>query len=155
MSVEARLADLGLTLPPPSTPAANYVPYVVTGDTVHIAGQVPFFGSELRHVGKVGRDIDLEEAQKAAQLVGLNILSQLGAALDGDFSRVIRCIRLGGFVNCVDDFTQQPAVVNGASNLMVAVFGEAGRHARAAVGCSGLPLGVCVEIEGAFLIRQA
>lgn len=153
MSVKDRLAELGLTLPPPSTPAANYVPYVVAGDLVHIAGQVPFFGGELRYVGKVGRDYTIEEAQEAAQLVGLNILAQLGAALDGDFSRVIRCVRLGGFVNCVDDFTMQPAVVNGCSDLMVAVFGDSGRHARAAVGCNGLPLGVCVEIEGTFLIR--
>lgn len=151
--IEARLAELGYNVPTAPTPAANYIPWVRTGDLVFIAGQVPMAGSEFRWVGKVGRDWSIEEGQQAAKECALNILSQLKAALDGDLDRVVRAVKLNGFVNCTPDFTHQPHVINGASELMISVFGEAGRHARSAVGVAGLPFGVAVEIDGVFEVR--
>ncbi len=146
-TIEARLAELNIELPEAAAPAANYVPWVVSGNLVFIAGQVPFWNGELRYVGKVGSDLDVEEAVAAARIVGLNIIAQAKAAAGGDLDRVSRIVKLGGFVNCVDGFTQQPAVINGASDLMVEVFGDKGRHARFAVGSNALPLGVAVEID--------
>ena len=153
MSVKERLAELGLELPPPATPAANYIPYVRTGNLVYVAGQVPVRDGEFLYQGKVGDDYDIETAKQCAQLVGLNVLAQLAGALDGDLSRVVRVVKLNGFVNCTPDFVMQPAVINGASELMIHVFGEAGRHARSAVGVAGLPFGVAVEIDGVFEVR--
>ena len=151
--IEARLAELGYAVPIAPTPAANYIPWVRTGNLVYIAGQVPMAGGEFRWVGKVGRDWSIEEGQQAARECALNMLSQLKTALDGDLDRVVKAVKLNGFVNCTDDFTQQPHVINGASELMIAVFGEVGRHARSAVGVAGLPFGVAVEIDGVFEVR--
>ena len=148
--IEARLAELGLNVPTAPVPAANYIPWVRTGNLVYIAGQVPMKDGKFLWVGKVGRDYTVEEAKEAARFVGLNVLSQLKTALDGDRDRVVRAVKLNGFVNCVEGFGHQPHVINGASELMIEVFGDAGRHARSAVGVAGLPFGVAVEIDGVF-----
>lgn len=151
--IEARLAELGHHVPTAPKPAANYVPWVRTGNLVYIAGQVPMRDGAFRWVGKVGQDWTIEQGQEAAREVALNMLSQLKAALDGDLDRVVRAVKLNGFVNCTLDFIHQPHVINGASNLMIDVFGEAGRHARSAVGVAQLPFGVAVEIDGVFEVR--
>ena len=148
--IEARLAELGLNVPTAPVPAANYIPWVRTGNLVYIAGQVPMKDGKFLWVGKVGRDYTVEEAKEAARFVGLNVLSQLKTALDGDLDRVVRAVKLNGFVNCVEGFGHQPHVINGASELMIEVFGDAGRHPRSAVGVAGLPFGVAVEIDGVF-----
>ncbi|MEM9716282.1 MAG: RidA family protein [Pseudomonadota bacterium] len=148
---DAKLAELGITLPDAPAPAANYVPFVQSGNLVYISGQISM-GPDGLIKGKLGADTSVEDGQAAARACGINLISQLKAACGGDLSRLVRVVRLGGFVNCTDDFTDQPAVVNGASDLMVAVFGDAGRHARAAVGSSSLPLGVAVEVDGIFEI---
>jgi enamine deaminase RidA (YjgF/YER057c/UK114 family) len=151
--IEARLAELKIELPKASTPAANYVPYVRTGNLVFMAGQIPVWNGERRYIGKLGRDFKVEEGQEAAKLCALNLVAQLRAALDGDLDRVTRCVRLGGFVNCVADFTQAPLVVNGASDLIVELFGDAGRHARTAIGTNVLPGDVAVEVDAIFEVR--
>lgn len=150
---EARLAEAGHTLPTPPVPAAAYVPFVRSGSLLHIAGQVPVRDGQFRWVGKVGAEFSLEQAQEAAREVALNVLAQVRAALDGDLDRVVRVVKLNGFVNGVPTFTDQPAVMNAASNLMVVAFGDAGRHARSAVGVASLPFGVAVEIDGVFEVR--
>lgn len=152
--IESRLAELGLSVPIAPVPAANYIPWVRTGNLVFIAGQVPMKDGRFLWVGKVGRDYTVEEAKEAARFVGLNVLSQLKTALDGDLDRVVRAVKLNGFVNCVEGFGEQPHVINGASELMIEVFGEAGRHARSAVGVAGLPFGVAVEIDGVFEVED-
>ena len=152
-AAEARLSTQGFTLPTPPTPAAAYVPAVRTGSLLHIAGQVPVRDGQFRYVGKVGVDFDLAAAQACAREVALNVLAQVKAALDGDLDRVVRVVKLNGFVNCAPDFVQQPQVMNAASELMVVAFGEAGRHARSAVGVASLPFGVAVEIDGVFEVR--
>ncbi len=144
--IEARLAELGLTLPEAPTPGANYVPYVVTGNLVFIAGQVPLVDGEFI-TGKLGADADLATGQKAARICALNIIAQLKAACGGDLDRVRRCVKLGGFVNATPDFTEAPQVINGASDVIVEIFGDAGRHARFAVACASLPRGVAVEVD--------
>jgi enamine deaminase RidA (YjgF/YER057c/UK114 family) len=149
--IEARLKELGLDLPQAAAPVANYVPFVVTGKLVFVAGQITLQDGKPQYVGKVGRDFTVEEGAKAARLCGLNILAQVKAAT-GDLDRVVRCVRLTGFVNATEAFSEHPKVVNGASDLMVAVFGDAGKHARAAVGVSGLPAGVAVEVDAVFEI---
>jgi enamine deaminase RidA (YjgF/YER057c/UK114 family) len=149
---EARLAQLGIELPKPAAPAANYVPARRSGSLIYIAGQVPSADGKDQYVGKVGKDLSIEEAQKAARLCAINILAQLRAALGGSLDRVAGCVRLGGFVNAVPEFGDHPKVINGASDLMVEVFGEAGRHARAAVGCNSLPRNVAVEVDAIFEI---
>ena len=128
--IEARLQALEITLPDAPAPAANYVPYVCTGNQVFISGQVPWVGGERNFVGKVGADFTVEEGQAAARVVVLNIIAQLKSACGGDLDRVVRCVKLGGFVNCTPDFENHPQVINGASDLMVDIFGDAGRHAR-------------------------
>ena len=150
MSAEARLQELGIDLPEPPAPAANYVPWVKTGNLVFISGQVPFKDGGLEFRGKVGDTFSLEEGQAAARLCALNIIAVLKQACDGDLERVRRCVKLGGFVNCPPDFGQQPQVINGASDLMVEVFGDKGRHARFAVGAPVLPFDVAVEIDAVF-----
>lgn len=152
--IEARLAELGLFVPAAPVPAANYIPWVRTGNLVYIAGQVPMKNGEFLWVGKVGEDFDVDEAKAAARYVGLNVLSQLKTALDGDLDRVVRTVKLNGFVNCTTDFVHQPHVINGASELMIEIFGDAGRHARSAVGVAQLPFGVAVEIDGVFEVRS-
>jgi enamine deaminase RidA (YjgF/YER057c/UK114 family) len=145
--IAARLKELGIELAEPPKPVAAYVPFVITGGLIFVSGQVSALPSGVRYTGKVGFDLTVEQGHAAARLCGLNILAQLSAALDGDLDRVTRIVKLGGFVNCPDGFTQQPQVVNGASDLMVDVFGDAGRHARAAVGANALPLGMAVEVD--------
>ena len=149
--IAARLKELGIVLPPAPKPAANYVPYVITGNLVFISGQVSQAGDE-KYVGKVGEAVDQETAKKAARACGLAILAQLQAALDGDLDRVVRCVKLGGFVNCTPAFDQMPAVINGASDLMAETLGEQGAHARFAVGAPNLPFNFSVEVDAVFEI---
>ena len=137
-------------MPDAPAPVANYVPAVRAGSMVYVSGQIPLEGGKPQFIGKLGRDLGVEQGQQAARLCALNVLAQARAALGGDLDRVVRCVRVGGFVNCTPEFTDQPQVVNGASDLFVAVLGDAGRHARAAVGCASLPRGVAVEIEAVF-----
>lgn len=150
--VEQKLTEMGITLPPSAAPAANYIPYVTTGNLVFISGQVPVKDGKVQDIGKVGGEFTVEQAQGTAVLCGLNMLAHLKMACGGDLSRVKRCVKLGIFVNSAPGFTDQPKVANGVSDLMVALFGEAGKHARAAVGVSELPFGVAVEVDGVFEI---
>jgi enamine deaminase RidA (YjgF/YER057c/UK114 family) len=150
--IEARLKELGIELPQPSAPVANYVPYTVSGNLVVVSGQLCVWNGERRFVGKLGAGIGIADGQQAARLCALNVLAHVRSACGGDLDRVRRCLRLGGFVNCTPDFTEMPQVVNGASDLMVELFGDIGRHARAAVGVSSLPGGVAVEVEAIFEI---
>jgi len=145
--IEARLKELGIELPQPAAPVANYVPFTISGNLVFVSGQICQWNGELRFIGKLGAAISIADGREAARLCALNILAHLRAACGGDLDRVRRVLRLGGFVNCTPEFTDMPQVVNGASDLMVAVFGDLGRHARAAVGMSSLPGGVAVEVE--------
>ena len=145
--IDKRLAELGITLPKPAVPVANYVGWVRTGNLVFTSGQVTLADGKLHYQGKVGGEISLEDANKAARLCAINILSQLREACGGDLDRVKRIVKLVGFVNGVASFTDHPKVVNGASDLMVEVFGDAGKHARSAVGAGSLPLNVSVEVE--------
>ncbi len=148
--VEDRLKALGIELPTPSKPGANYVPFVRAGDLIYLTGQLSQWNGERRFVGKLGRDFGVEEGQQAARLCALNLIAHLQSALDGDLDRVARCVRIAGFVNSTPDFSSQSQVINGASDLFVQVFGEAGRHTRMAVGVAALPYDVAVEVEGLF-----
>lgn len=152
-TIDARLTELGISLPQAAAPAANYVPYVVSGNLVHVSGQVTVKDGALVHIGKVGVEIDVDEAYQAAKLCGLNLIAQAKAACGGDLDRISRVVKLGGFVNCLADFTDHPKVINGASDLMAEVFGDAGHHARFAVGAASLPFNVAVEIDGLFEIK--
>lgn len=154
MTVEAKLAELGLTLPEPAAPVAAYVPVAIAGGLAHVSGQVSMKDGKLIR-GRLGEDMGLEDGIAAAQACGLMIVAQLKAALGGDLSRIERIVKLGAFVSSTGDFTDQPKVANGASELMVALFGEAGRHARSAVGVPVLPLGVAVEIDAIVAVRPA
>ena len=149
--IDARLASLGLALPEPAAPVAAYVPVVVAGGLAHVSGQLPFVAGTLV-TGRLGEDVSLEDGTAAAQACGLMILAQLKAAL-GSLARVERVVKLGAFVSSTADFTDQPKVANGASELMAAVFGEAGRHARSAVGVPVLPLGAAVEVDAIVAVR--
>ena len=146
MSHEQRLADAGITLPEPAAPVASYVAAVETGGFLYISGQISFAEDGSLITGTLGKDVSLEDGQAAARRCGVMLLAQMKAAL-GSLDRVERIVKLGGFVSSTPDFTDHPKVVNGASDLMEEVFGEAGRHARAAVGVSALPLGVAVEVD--------
>ncbi|MCJ8140664.1 RidA family protein [Falsirhodobacter halotolerans] len=148
---DTRLTELGLTLPEASAPVANYVPYVQVGALVHVSGQVARKDGQPL-VGKLGADMDVAAGKTAAESCALGLIAQAKAACGGDLSRIKRVVKLTGFVNSTPDFTDQPAVINGASDLLVAVFGDAGRHARSAVSAASLPMGVAVEIEGIFEI---
>jgi enamine deaminase RidA (YjgF/YER057c/UK114 family) len=145
--IETRLSELGLELPQASAPVANYVPFTRAGSLAIVSGQVSVRNGKAKFVGKLGREISLAEGREAARLCALNIRAHLKTACGGDLDRVQRVLRLGGFVNCTPEFTEMPQVVNGASDLMVELFGDAGKHARAAVGVNSLPLGVAVEVE--------
>ena len=149
--IDAKLSELGLFLPEPAAPVANYAPYVVSGGHVYISGQVSI-GADGLITGKLGAGLTVEQGQMAAHACAVNLLAQLKSACDGDLSRVRRVVKLGVFVNCTPDFIDQPRVANGASDLMVAVFGDRGRHSRAAVGAPSLPLDAAVEIDGVFAI---
>jgi enamine deaminase RidA (YjgF/YER057c/UK114 family) len=150
-SIDTRLVELDIARPDTQAPAATYVPYVVSGGFVYISGQISR-GPDGLITGKLGADLDAVSGAIAARSCGLALLAQLRAACDGDLDRVARVVKLTGFVNATPDFTDHPRVINGASDLMVEVFGEAGRHARAAVGSVSLPLGVAVEVEGVFAL---
>ncbi len=152
MSIEDRLNTLGITLPEASAPAGNYVPYVQVGDLVYISGQISN-GPDGLILGKLGENMDVEAGANAAKACAMHLIAQLKAACGGDLDRLVKVVKLGGFVNSTGDFTDQPKVINGASDFMVEVFGDAGRHARAAVSAASLPLGVAVEIEGTFQIQ--
>jgi len=153
-TIEDRLIAEGVKLPDAPAPAANYVPFVQTGNLVFVSGQLPMVDGECRHLGRLGDDVDLEDGIKAARTCAINILANLKTACDGDLSKVSRVVRLGGFVASTPEFEQHPAVINGASDLMAAIFADAGAHARAAVGVASLPRGVSVEVEGLFELKE-
>lgn len=145
--IDARLAELNIELPKAAVPLAAYVPAVRTGNQLFISGQVPLWNGELRHVGKLGAGYSIDEGREAARVCALNILAQAKLALNGDLDRITRIVKLVGFVNSTGDFNDQPKVINGASELMMEIFGDAGKHARSAVSAASLPFGVAVEIE--------
>ncbi|MBY0511510.1 MAG: RidA family protein [Rhodospirillaceae bacterium] len=148
--IEAHIKSLGLTLPQASAPVANYVPYVRTGNLVFVSGQLPLQDGAVKYTGLVGGDVSADDGYQAAKLCALNLIAQVKAACDGDLDRVKRVVKLTGFVAAGAQFTDQPKVINGASDLMVEVFGDAGRHSRAAVGAPSLPRGAAVEVEAVF-----
>lgn len=145
--IDAKLKELGITLPQAATPLANYVPAVQSGNLLFIAGQLPLNDGVLAMEGKVGATVSIDQAVAGARQAALNIIAQTRNALGGDLDRVKRVVKMTGFVACTPDFAQHPTVINGASDLMVEVFGDAGRHARAAVGCPSLPRNAPVEVE--------
>ena len=149
--IEARLADLGVTLPDAPAPAANYVPFVQVGDLVFVSGQVSMKDGDFLR-GKVGADLTTAEGAAAARACAISLLAQLKAACGGDIDRLVRVVKLTGFVNSTPDFTEQPQVINGCSDFLVEALGETGRHSRSAVSAGALPLGVAVEIEAIFQI---
>ena len=151
-AIETRLAELGVTLPDAPAPAANYVPYVVVGDLVHVSGQISANADGMIK-GKLGNGMTAEQGAEAAKCCAISLLAQLKAACGGDIDRLVRVVKLVGFVNSTPDFTDQPKVINGASDFMVAALGDAGRHARSAVSAASLPFGVAVEIEAIFQIK--
>ena len=150
--IDARLAELGIELPAAGAAVANYVPYVVSGNLVYVSGQITAWNGEIRYQGQLGNEISLDEGYQAARLCALNLIAQLKKACDGDLDKVARVVKLGGFVSCTQEFADHPKVINGASDLMVEVFENVGRHARFAVGAPSLPLGISVEIDGVFEI---
>jgi len=150
--IDDRLRELGIELPTPSAPGANYVPTVRSGNLLFITGQLSQWNGERRFVGKLGREFGIAEGQQAARLCALNLIAHLRKAVGDDLDRVVRCVRVAGYVNSTPDFTGQSQVINGASDVFVSVFGEAGRHTRMAVGVSALPYDVAVEVEATFEI---
>ena len=152
---DEKIVALGLQIPESILPVGNFVPYVVANNLVYVSGQIPLQGGRPAFVGKLGRDFTVEEGQKAARICALQVLGIIKDACGGDLSKVVRCVRLGGFINSLPEFTNQPQVMNGASDLMVSVFGDSGRHARAAVGVNSLPAGVAVEVDAIFEIATA
>ncbi len=151
-AIDSRLAELGIELPEAAAAVANYVPWAISGNQVFVSGQVTLLGGELKYIGKLGAEFDADEGAQAARLCALNIIAQVKQACGGDLDRVVRCVKLGAFVNSTPDFGDQPKVVNGASDLMVEVFGDKGIHARFAVGAVILPFNVAVEIDAIFEI---
>ena len=152
MSIASRLAELGVTLPDAPAPAANYVPFVQVGDIVYVSGQISN-GPDGIITGKLGADMDVAAGAAAAKTCAISLLAQVKAACGGDIDRMVRVVKLTGFVNSTADFTEQPKVINGASDFLVEALGDAGRHSRSAVSAASLPLGVAVEIEGIFQIQ--
>jgi len=153
MSIQGRLDQMGVTLPSAPAPAANYVPFVRVGDTLYVSGQISIDENGDLITGKLGDDMDVEAGAAAAKRCALGLLAQVRAACGGDLDNLVRVVKLTGFVNSTGDFTQQPQVVNGASDFLVEALGDAGRHSRSAVSAAALPLGVAVEIEGIFQLR--
>jgi len=149
---EARLAELGVTLPDAPAPGANYVPTVQVGDIVYVSGQISQTSAGLT-LGKLGADMEVDAGAAAARTCAMSLLAQVRAACGGDLDRLVRVVKLTGFVNSTADFTEQPKVINGASDFLAEVLGDAGRHARSAVSAASLPLGVAVEIEGIFQVK--
>lgn len=152
-NVAENLKKMGIVLPEVSLPAANYVPCVISGKNVFVSGQLPMKDGKPQFVGKVGRDYSLEQGQECARLCGINILAHTYKAIGGDWDKIARLIRLGVFVNAPDDYVDHPKVANGVSDMMVNLFGDAGKHARFAVGVSGLPFGVAVEVDATFELK--
>jgi enamine deaminase RidA (YjgF/YER057c/UK114 family) len=151
--IEARLRSLRIELPSPSAPGANYVPFVQTGNLLFLTGQLSQWNGERRFIGKLGREFGVEEGQEAARLYALNLIAHAREALQGDLDRVVRCVQVAGYVNSDPAFSSQSQVINGASDLFVQVFGDAGRHTRMAVGVAALPYGVAVEVEAVLEVR--
>ena len=151
-TVEQRLTNMGVSLPKPAAPAANYVPFVTAGKLIFVAGQITILDGKLQYLGKVGDTLSTEDGYKAARICAINLIAQVKKACSGDLERVTQVVKLGGFVNCTPNFTEQPKVINGASDLIAEVFGENGKHARIAVGVPSLPLDVAVEVDGIFEI---
>lgn len=149
-NIEEKLEEMGLSLPVAPAPAANYVPFVTVGSLLFVSGQISIDADGTLITGKLGDALDVNEGAKAARRCGLSLLAQVRAACEGDFSRLKRVVKLTGFVNSTPDFTEQPKVINGCSDFLVEVLGDAGRHSRSAVSAGALPLGVAVEIEGIF-----
>ncbi|WP_298921684.1 RidA family protein [uncultured Roseobacter sp.] len=152
MSIASRLAELGVVLPDAPAPAANYVPFVKSGSTLYVSGQISSDANGLV-TGKLGADMEIADGAAAARLCAISLLAQVKAACDGDIERLSRVVKLTGFVNSTADFTEQPKVINGASDFLVEALGPAGRHSRSAVSAASLPMGVAVEIEGIFEIK--
>lgn len=152
-TIETRLANLGVTIPEPAAPVASYVGHVVHNGIVTVSGQLPLANGALSQTGLLGAGVSVEEGAAAAKVCAINILAQIKVACDGDLERIVRCIRLGGFVASTPDFTDHPKVINGASDFMGEVLGDRGAHARAAVGVAALPLNASVEVEATFAIK--
>jgi enamine deaminase RidA (YjgF/YER057c/UK114 family) len=152
-AIDSRLKELGITLPAAAAPAANYVPFTISGNLLFLSGQLPIEDGKVAVTGLVGRDVDVARAQRAAELCAINILAQAKAALAGDLGRIRRIVKLNGFIASSPDFTEQHLVMNGASNLIANVLGEPGKHARAAVGMASLPLNAAVEIDAIIEIE--
>lgn len=152
-AIDGRLKELGIVLPLAAAPAANYVPYTISGNTLYLSGQLPIEDGKVAVTGLVGRDVDVPAAQRAAELCAINILAQAKAALGGDLGKIRRILKLNGFIASTPDFTEQHLVMNGASNLIANVLGDAGKHARAAVGMASLPLNAAVEVDAIIEIE--
>ncbi len=152
-TISERLKAMGIELAEPAAPVASYVGFVRQGDLVFVSGQLPFVDGKVSRTGLLGQDVSVEEGAEAAKVCAINLLAQINQACEGDLERVVRCVRLGGFVASTPTFTDHPKVINGASDLIGAVLGEKGAHARAAVGVAALPLNACVEVDGIFAIR--
>lgn len=152
-AIEARLTELNITLPQAAAPAANYLPYVISGNMLYLSGQLPMENGKVAVTGLLGREVDVAAGARAAELCAINILAQAKAALGGDLGRIVRIVKLQGFVASQPDFTEQHLVINGASNLLANVLGEAGKHARAAVGMASLPLNAAVEFDAIMEIK--
>ncbi|MBY5880431.1 RidA family protein [Rhizobium ruizarguesonis] len=152
--IAARLIEMGITLPEAAAPAANYVPYVISGNLLYISGQLPLEGGKVAVSGHLGKTVDVAAGQRGAELCAINILAQAKAALGGDLGRIRRVVKLNGFVASAPDFIEQHLVINGASNLIAGVLGEAGKHTRAAVGMAALPLNAAVEIDAIMEIAE-
>lgn len=152
-AIESRLKERGIILPVAAAPAANYVPYTISGNILYLSGQLPMENGKVAITGIVGRDVDVAGAQRAAELCAINILAQAKAALGGDLGRIRRILKLNGFVASMPDFTEQHLVINGASNLIADLLGDAGKHARAAVGMAALPFNASVEIDAIIEIE--
>lgn len=151
--IERRMGDLRIELPEPSRPGANYVPFLRSGALLFLTGQLSQWNGERHFLGKLGREFGVAEGREAARLCALNLIAHLRRALEGDLDRVRRCVRVAGFVNSMPDFTGQSQVIDGASDLFVELFGEAGRHTRMAIGVAALPYGVAVEVEAVFEVK--
>jgi enamine deaminase RidA (YjgF/YER057c/UK114 family) len=151
-TVEQRLKDMGILLPEPAAPAANYIPFITTGKMIFVSGQITILNGELQYQGKVGDTLSAEDGYQAARICAINLIAQVKKACFGNLELVTQVVKLGGFVNCTSEFTDQPKVINGASDLIAEAFGEIGKHTRFAVGASSLPLDVAVEVDGIFEI---
>ncbi len=154
MTIKQQLEKLGISLPEPATPIANYALFSKSGNQIFISGQLPIESGEAVFIGKLGNDISIEDGQKAARICAINLLAVLNLACNGNLEKVVKCVKLGIFINATADFTNHPIVANGASDLMVEVFGEKGKHSRFAMGAGSLPRGVAVEVDAIFEVQE-